>query len=221
MPNNVSRVPSRLLNELPALYQEDAFLGQFLLAFEKILLGRADDVDSDQGLEATIASLATLFDPRQTPEDFLPWLATWTAFSLRADLDVTQQRSFLANIIPLYRRRGTKKNLQDLLTIFSVGTPTVIETDMGELQLGVHSTIGEDTYLQGGAAHFFQVTISLPEVEPAVVLRQREIARALIELEKPAHTQYTLIVESPSMQIGQTSSVGIDTLLGTLPASNA
>jgi hypothetical protein len=32
-------MPSRLLDYLPAIYQTDPFIGEFLLAFEKVLLG--------------------------------------------------------------------------------------------------------------------------------------------------------------------------------------
>jgi phage tail-like protein len=210
-----TRKPSRLLEYLPAIYQEDPFLGQFLLAFEKVLLGRADEVDlNHSGLEEEVAGLAELFDPQRTPEDFLPWLAGWTAFTLRADLDVAKQRAFLAQIVQLYRRRGTKQNLQDLLGIFTVGIPTVTETAAAEFQIGVHSTIGQDTYLAGGPPHFFRVVIRLPRATPEAQERQMEIARALIELEKPAHTSYELEVSFPSMQIGVYSTVGVDTLLG-------
>jgi hypothetical protein len=41
------------------------------------------------------------------------------------------------------------------------------------------------------------------------------IARALIDLEKPAHTFYELVPIFPSMRIGWHSTVGVDTLLGT------
>jgi hypothetical protein len=41
-----------------------------------------------------------------------------------------------------------------------------------------------------------------------------KIAHALIELEKPAHTVYTLKVSYPSMQIAISSHVGVDTILG-------
>jgi phage tail-like protein len=215
---DATRSPSCLLAYLPAICHTDPFLGQFLLAFEKILLGRQDDVEfDDPGLEETIADLALILDPKQTPEEFLPWLASWTAFSLRADLDVTKQRDFIANIIPLYRWRGTKRNLQELLTIFTVGEPTVTELEAAEFQIGVHSRIGEDTYLGGGPPHFFRATISLHRAAPEVLLRQMEIARALIELEKPAHTHYELVVTFPSMQIGVSSTVGVNTLIGTLP----
>lgn len=213
----VERSPSTLLDYLPAIYREDPFVGQFLLAFEKILLGRADDVSfPHQGLEETIANLAALFDPKQTPADFISWLAGWTAFSLRADLTPVQQRDFIAKIIPLYKRRGTKENLRQLLEIFTISKPTIVETGGAEFQIGVHSTIGADTYLSGGPPHFFRVTIPLPRLDAATLSRQLEIARALIELEKPAHTTYEIEPVFPSMQIGIHSTVGVDTLLGTI-----
>ena len=220
MTTNITRPPSRLLEYLPAIYQEDPFIGQFLSAFEKILLGREDDVVFPyKGLEETIDGLAALFDPKETPKEFLSWLAKWTALSLRADLDETKQRHFLANIIQLYRWRGTKNNLQNLLKLFTVGVPDVNEAGAAEMQIGEHSTIGKDTYIGGGPPHFFYVNISLPRADPEVQLRQREIAKALIDLEKPAHTFYELTVNYPSMQIGKHSTVGIDTILGVIESS--
>jgi phage tail-like protein len=215
---NGSQAPSSLLQYLPAIFQQDAFTGQFLLAFEKILLGRQDGIPfQDQGLEETIASMASLFDPLQTREDFLPWLANWTAFTLRADLDVTKQRKFIAQIVQHYLLRGTKQNLEDLLRIFTAGTPTISEATDAEFEIGVHSTIGLDTYLSGGMPNYFHVTISLPDLRsnPTELERQLSITRSLIELEKPAHTIYDLDVIFPSMQIGVHSSVGVDTMLGS------
>src|SRR5205807_1330684 len=114
MPTETTYTPSGLLQYLPAIYSEDPFLGQFLLAFEKILLGRedspsdlsssdssssgeSDDVAPDpdlnpKGLEQIIDGLATLYDPWSTPDEFLPWLSKWTALSLRADMTLEQQR---------------------------------------------------------------------------------------------------------------------------------
>jgi phage tail-like protein len=224
MAEAATQLPSALLQYLPAIYQEHPLLGQFLPAFEKILLGRQDGVDFSEpdevsfpakGLEETIAGIATLFDPLRTPRDFLPWLAGWTALSLRADLDEIKQRDFIANIIQLYRRRGTKENLQEFLSIFTIGTPIVKELDFPEFQIGKAATIGVDTYLGGGPPHFFEVEVNLPRVTPEVLSRQLEIIHALIELEKPAHTYYELKVIHPTMQIAKYSTVGVDTILGT------
>lgn len=189
MSANLSRSALRLLSYLPAIYRDEPFVGRYLWAFEQVL----------EGLEDQIAQLSQLFDPLALPEDrenFLPWLSSWVAFTLRADLDVSQQRAFLAQVVPLYRRRGTKENLHNLLSIFTVGGVTITEDEPDR-------------------PHYFKVTIRLPRAAADVQLRQQAIAYALVDLEKPAHTYYDLDVQFPSMQIGVTSTIGVDTLLGT------
>ncbi|NJR57850.1 MAG: hypothetical protein HC769_02680 [Cyanobacteria bacterium CRU_2_1] len=107
---------NRLLALLPALYQTDPFIGEFLLPFERILLGRveADKVDfPDRGLEETIAELATYFDPQHTPKEFLSWLAGWAALSLRADLPEKISENSLptsSSAIAIAVRKPTFKN---------------------------------------------------------------------------------------------------------------
>src|SRR4051812_24363785 len=58
--------------------------------------------------EAVLDDVSDYFDPLRAPEDFLPWLASWTALILRADWSPEQKRKVLFQIIPLYRKRGTK-----------------------------------------------------------------------------------------------------------------
>ncbi len=230
MASNPPQPPSSLVAYLPALYQDNPFVGQFLLAFEAILLGgnatqRAPRPDLEpfrpgDGLEEKISHLADLFDPALTPDDFLPWLATWTAFTLRSDLEPDKQRVFLANIIPRYLSRGTKRNLEEMLAVFTLGTPTIQEADEGGFQIGVRSTVGQDTYIGETPPHYFQVTINLPsDLTDEARGRQIEITRAVIDLEKPAHTFYDLTFQGiPALQIGVRSTVGVDTLLGVPPA---
>lgn len=183
-----AQTATRLPSYLPAIYRDDPFLGQYLWAFERVLLD----------LETQIGSLANTFDPNAAREDFLPWLASWVAFTLRADLEPDQQRAFLAQIVPLYRRRGTKQNLQQLLHIFTGGQPIITDTD------------------DAGPAHHFTITLHLPHKASEKVLHQIAIAHALIDLEKPAHADYELDLQFLTMQIGVTSHVGVDTLLGTI-----
>ncbi len=224
------RSPSRLLDYLPVIYRDDPFVGQFLLAFEKLLLGFEGDrlpepKDTDPelagleegdrlpkpedsnsktiGLEVQIANIATYFDPLHTPKDFLPWLASWTALTLRADLDPLVQRQFIANIMRYYRFRGTKANLQELLSLFVGGTPTIEENSDPS----------------------FTVKVVLPRSllgKPDQYKRQLEIISTLIELEKPAHTTYKVNPVFPgTIQVGVLAKVGIDTVLGTMPSTQA
>lgn len=219
---------------LPAIYQEadpslpQTFLGQFLLALEKVLLGLPDeatdvrraaieDAEADteiEGLGEKIARLHKIFEPAETPEEFLPWLAGWAALSLRPDLSSTRQRKLLANIIPLYRIRGTRTYLEQLLMLCVDGVVSVNDTEMPALQVGMHSTVDSDTYLGGGAPYFFKVALLAPGLNAREVEAQRRIARATIELAKPAHTRYELDVVSPMLQLEVHSTVGVDTVLG-------
>jgi phage tail-like protein len=229
-----ARTVSTLLDSLPAVFQEDrvgggpTFLGRFLLGFEQILLGL--DPAEGPGLEETIAHIYRYFEPgaelpegERAPEEFLHWLAGWVAITLREDWDQRRQRDLIAKAVPLYRLRGTKRGVEEFLSIYTrLGVR--IDELMPAFQLGVHSTVGVDTTLDGGAPFFFHVRIFLPEpppqttdaggIEPAVIRAQRSVAHAIVDLQKPAHTFYTLSVETPILQVGVHAAVGIDTLLG-------
>src|ERR1700727_226043 len=125
MNEQLSSIEGRFLAHLPAIYQEQDppdLLGSFLAAFERVLLGEDESrrrsrkpaskrdrrAPSVEGLGKKIARLYKLFDPRDTPEEFLPWLASWAALTLRANLSTAKQRNLIAHIIPLYRIRGTR-----------------------------------------------------------------------------------------------------------------
>jgi len=215
-----SRTVSSWLSTLPSIYSEDPFLGRFLLAFEQVLTGLdGGEPLPAEGLEETIAGIASLFDARNTRTEFIPWLAGWVALGLRADWTVAQKRDFLANIVPLYRRRGTKENLADLLRIYTGLTPVITGFDDTDFQIGVHSTVGKDTWIEGSPPHRFHVSVTMPNPDPQTLQRQTQIATALIDLQKPAHTTYDLQIVFNTMQIGVRSTVGVDTLLGSVPVA--
>jgi phage tail-like protein len=221
-----------LVDYLPAIYREDPFLEKYLSAFEKILLGRNDgkeipgekDRAETRSLEETIDRIPALFDPldRDTPADFLPWLASWAALSLRADLDEKVQRDFIANIIQRYQRRGTKENLIELLKIFTKTTPEIDEEAVPSAGFKEqHREFDTDTR----PLHFFKVSVFLRDPKQDTVVHLEEIARAIIDLEKPAHTFYELKFRFESMQITDKypddekdkakyrANLGVDTLI--------
>lgn len=225
---------SSYLNYLPAIFSEDSFLGQFLLAFEQVLTGvDAATGEPQQGLEEIIANLSKLFDPstintliadEKTLKDFLQWLAGWTALSLRADWDTGQQQRFLAQIVPLYRRRGTRENLAELLKIYTGLLPIIEEAPDRPFQIGVNSTVystlnANTAQIGGGIPHYFRITAYMGSSTSEELERQRLIIRALVDLQKPAHTYYDLTVLTDTMQIGRRSTVGVNTLLGSIPTA--
>jgi hypothetical protein len=224
---------SNYLDDLPAIYRPDPqhpgnIVGQFLLAFESILTGFGDP--STPGVEELLAGigLATLggapplrgiqryFDPSPppvgAPAEFLGWLAGWVALSLREDWTEDQKRRFIANIIPLYQKRGTLEVMREVLVAYT-GNQAIDVEDFPDLP------------------NYFQVKLSLgisqAPLAPIptlrrIVERQQQIARAVVEQEKPAHTVYQLrFTDIPTMQVGTRSTVGIDTWLGARVASAA
>ena len=222
----------RLLDYLPAIYHDvpagedeaagadgDAanYLSLFLQAFERLLFDAADG-ESDEvepGLERQIAALPALFDPMLTPEEFLPWLASWAAVSLNPLMSLERSRRLVSQIVPLYRMRGTRRYLEAVLALCVDAFVSVSETDTFEFEVGGHATVGLDAYLGGGPPHFFVVNLVAPRLSRRDQEIQLEIARSVIELSKPAHTLYELSLISPEMEIGKHTTVGIDTVLGS------
>ena len=140
-------------------------------------------------------------------------LAGWVALSLRDDWSDQHKRSFIANAAQLYRLRGTKAGVLQFLKIYVGDNNTRI--DLSELtdrfQIGVHSRVGVDTILDGGSPFFFRVKAVLGIQD---LQKQMDILNSLIDLQKPAHTHFELTPITVRFQIGMTSRIGVDTLLG-------
>lgn len=182
-----------LFNHLPAVYQKEAGpLAPFLAACEAILLGAEDPANVEsRGLGATISRLHTLLDPDKTPEPFLQWLAGWLALELRADLDESTKRELLTHIVSLYSWRGTRKGLETLLALLTGATPVITEPETSTLEVGA-AVVGSSTRL-GSRPFYFSVRLELPpSTDQQAHKRIEEIAREVIEREKPAHTYYSL-----------------------------
>lgn len=193
---------SSYLDYLPAIFRQDPFAGQFLLAFETVLSGTSDQ----PGLGTTVGNIASYFDPMATDAAFLPWLASWVSLSLRADWDTKTQRDFIQQIVPLYKLRGTKAGLVQMLTLYT-GDPVVIYDTFDTLPF------------------FFEVQMTLSVADPVLLHTTQEIARAIIDQEKPAHTFYALRIAVPAMRLVSEALhertgaplliLGTNTLLGT------
>jgi phage tail-like protein len=161
-----------VVDHLPAVYRDDPFLGAFLGAFEHVLAG----------LDARIDDVPRYFDPATTDAEFLPWLSSWVALTLRADWDEATQRNFLQQVVPLYGMRGTRHGLQRILELYTDQNVEIIDDF-------------------DAVPHYFQVQLTLPEADPGLLRRKQQIARAIIDQEKPAHTFYALRLSIPTMRL--------------------
>lgn len=191
---------SSYLDHLPAIFREapeegePGFLGRFLLAFEHLLTGVGNP--GETGLDEQLDRVAELFDPQRTPAAFLDWLAGWVALTLRGDLDADEgrevARGLVADAVPLYRLRGTRRGLEKLIRRLTGGlSPTITEP----------------------RPNFFHVMLRLSHPDPRARRRVVALVRSIVDLEKPAHTRYSLEVRIPAMQLGTPLQIGVNTLL--------
>ncbi len=148
---------SEYLRYLPAVFQEDPFLGRFLVPFEEVLNGFGD----------LLSDIDHYFTPALTEPDFLPWLAQWLAMTLDEEWEEEKRRLLIAEAVELYRRRGTVKGLERYLQIYAGLVPEIRECRWpGGMQIGVASRIGGFQGNQG----------SVPDdVSPAIISTIRRV----------------------------------------------
>ncbi len=108
---------SRYLRELPAMFQEDDFLGRLLLIFETLW----------EPLEQRQDQTAMYFDPRTCPASFLPWLAGWLNLPLNPHWPESRRRQLVAEAMDLYRWRGTAYGLRRMIEVCTGLEPVITD----------------------------------------------------------------------------------------------
>ena len=194
----------KYLEHLPALFEEDDFIGRFLMLFESFWGPISHQIDA----------FPHYLDPALTPARFLPWLAGWFDLEFDDTWSEGQRRELLRNIMWLYRRRGTRVALKRYLEIYTRQPVEITERRAKNLKLGPTARLGVGIALgTGNVPHTFTVSVRLPALTPPPGLTgeaaAKEVARLekqrrrrleqLIEADKPAHVAYHLeIVEIPA-----------------------
>jgi phage tail-like protein len=187
-----------------------------------------------EGLEQIIERFPDAIDPALAPLDdpppvapgdpapsarseFLDYLASWAALSLDQNWALEKKREWTRRIMPLYKRRGTRDGLQDYLTTF-VGDQVRIDEPDGGITLGVdNTTVGVDMFIADAPAYYFRVRITYGfaphPFDYDVWNNLIANTRAIVDLEKPAHTHYQVDARAPGIIIQQRSTINVDTLI--------
>jgi phage tail-like protein len=181
-----------------------------------------------QGLEEILAAFIQELDPAFTTavasadgarldSPFLNYLASWVALTFDQNWDLGKKRQWLQRIISLYQRRGTRSGLEDYLVMF-VGNRVKITEPPGLIlaQQGT-TTLGVDTFLTG-VPYYFRVGMNYGFAEPFNIAdwtQNLQSTRAIVDLEKPAHTYYTLDARTPGiiLNVPGHAVVGQETLI--------
>jgi phage tail-like protein len=177
------------LELLPAIYRRSDAVGRNVVRDLCFLFEHMFGV-----IEETLDRGHEYYDPHLAPEEFLPWLAAWSAMVLDTDWPETKKRAIIKRAVDLYRIRGTCRGLALFLQLFTGYEPKIEENLWpfkgfrveSEARIGLDSVVLPPVNL----AHSFVVTIpvAFAQVTPEMVIRIHRI----IVMEKPAHTHYYL-----------------------------
>ena len=195
---------SSYLRYLPAVYQEDTasrdFLERFLSLFETLLWNNEEE----------ITQVARFFDVEATPKAFISWLATWLAANFDESWSEEKKRLFLQRAVALYKKRGTREGLEELIEIYTGNKPMIIE----HFQLGCAENEEIKSVLEKlFGLYLFSFCVLLKPTQAKNYGGKLETVKRLIEREKPAHTVAGVMVLQPWMYLDMHTYLGINTYL--------
>lgn len=193
------------LHYLPAIYQEEEssrdFLERFLALFETFFAG----------LERQIEQVARYFDAEAgaTRGEFLRWLASWLALAVDKSWDEERLRALVGRAPDLFRKRGTRAGLEELIELFAGERPLIFEHFQAEcatdadLKRLLARLYGTDPYC-------FCVLL---RPFPLKSEEQRQAVRRILDSEKPAHTCAGLQVLQPWIYLDMHTYLEVNTYL--------
>ena len=177
------------MEHLPAIYRRSDAVGRNVVRDMCFLFEHMFG-----GVERILDHGHEYYDPHLAPDEFLPWLAGWTAFVVDIDWPVAKKRALIKRAVDLYRIRGTRRALALFLKLFTDHEPTIEENSWpfkgfrveSDARIALDSVILPPVNL----ANCFMVTMPMKfeDVTPEMVIRIHQI----IQMEKPAHTHYYL-----------------------------
>lgn len=204
---------SYLKQYLPAVYQDDPSSARFVEHF----LANPEGLLTT--LEGAIAAARMLFDVRTVPEDSVAWLAGWIGLALHPALNDYQRRLLLAHAPYFYQRRGTPLGLlQAIRLVIDSDTGARIFRDSASQAEGIQileefrrrgRPDADGTIITDAAALAHRFTVLLTSRLSA---DQVELLREVIELEKPAHTGFSIRQYWAMFRVGE-ARLGYDTTL--------
>ncbi|MFT3858291.1 MAG: phage tail protein I [Aquabacterium sp.] len=216
-------LPRTLWNELPAR----DFLHRFLMPMAAML-------DEWEGVST---QRHRLLDPRITPGDALPWLGSFIGLALDPCWPEAVRRQMVQEAAGMFRTRGTVASLRRMIEILTEGAKVVI---LENFRLRGGGVVGNDIVNESQAVLGvgFRVggLIGDPQVQPmadagpvdfdefahrftvivaaALNAEQLRCVQRLIELHKPAHTDFTLCTADSGIRVGVGTHVGISAVVG-------
>ena len=198
------------LEFLPAIYSADNaskdFLAKFLSIFETV----------QSSIDEKINSVSRYFDPNATPDEFLEWLSMWLGHRLDQKWTNKKARILLESLPQIYKNRGTRRGLEQILSIYLGSSSKHVSFFKNEkfliiegFQIGCNSNSVEINALYGNNPFSFFVLLNSLEVKREFL----DEIRKLVDQEKPAHTVGYVVMVEPWFELNNHTYLGVNTYL--------
>jgi len=126
-----------LLDMLPGVYVEDDLVRGLTQGLDVVLAP----------VFLTLDCLEAYVSPRQAPEDFLPWLASWVSVTVAESWPSERKRAVVASAVRRHRDGGTRRGLQAQLELLTDGDVVV-----GAIGVSAGSAEQDVSVAEAGAA---------------------------------------------------------------------
>jgi phage tail-like protein len=178
------------LQYLPEIYEDDEFMGRFLMLFESFW----------KPVTQQINQMDCYFDPDLTPSVFIPWLASWVGLPVDPSLPDDRVRSLLKFAMMFYQQRGTAHALKTYLEIYTNGKVSVVERRArnfvlgNESKLGVEIALGKDNRPYSILVNIHTSDLELTRMKYSKDMYLRKMM-SLVRSMVPAHTIFDVNCE--------------------------
>jgi phage tail-like protein len=198
------------LRYLPAIYQEDEkskeFLERFLSLFESFFMD----------LEGKIFSVAKYFDINSTPDEFIPWLASWVGIDYDERLTTRFTRKLIQRTPDLYKKRGTRDEIQEIISLYlDVDKSKIIIFEGFQLDSIDDLTTKRDysKMFFGDSNPIYAFCVLLPSW--VADHKKLEVIKQMIEDEKPAHTTGCIRLLVPQFRLNDHTYLGVNSCINS------
>jgi phage tail-like protein len=228
------------LDLLPAIYRENPIAEDFSERF--LSLFDASMAELDRAIERYPA----LLDANHVPGEVLPWLGKLLDIAADPAWNEARRRTIILAAPTLYRLRGTVAGLKMAVgLVFDLTSDQIVVDELSAQRawgaLGYTAQVGSVRLFGKAKARFILGASPIggapirsfgnPEQDPLYAEAYRfrlsvpplgsdadeARLRALVEAQKPAHTMAIVRVGGKGFVAGSRSTVGVDTVLASLP----
>lgn len=193
-----------LIDYLPPIYQQDEEHSPFLERFLAMFSTFFDD------MEDKIDHISAHFDPDAVTGTYLEWLGRWLAITDHEAWGEKKLRELMKQAPELYKLRGTREGLINMLKIYTGTEPFLLEYFQFKQMQETSELRQLFAQLYGDNPYCFCIMLG-PEVVRTDA--QRLTIEQIIEDQKPAYTEGKLIVLQPWMYADMHTYLGINTYL--------